>query len=172
MKESVCYADGTTREVELDIESVTEATRAYQWMNRFLTPPYKMLNVGCGKGFVINHFREQGVEAYGIDIRNVFPKKKGYFILGDARTMPFPDETFDLVSEFLLFDYLINIMRDNPETQRSAYEILMEMHRVLKPGGYFYSEYGHISSSHLLSLGYRDLTHKNSPVCFTYQKPK
>jgi ubiquinone/menaquinone biosynthesis C-methylase UbiE len=175
MKELIHHKNGHTDEIELDQEGPTEAMRMDRHLEYLLKlkPPYKMLAVGCGKGFIVDYFREKGVDAYGIDIRNVFPKNKPYFILGDARKMPFQGNVFDVVSECLMFTYLINIKREEPKAQEDTNKILMEMHRVLKPGGYLYSEYGPIpNEDYLLSLGYKNLCYKNYPVSLVYQKPK
>jgi len=64
----------------------------------------KILDVGCGKGFLLYDFTQvvPGVEVWGIDvseyaIRNVKEEVKERVQIGNADSLPFPDKFFDLV---------------------------------------------------------------------------
>jgi len=75
MKEMIYYPNGKDFGVELGLEVRADGMYMYGHLDYLkLKPPYKMLTVGCGKGIVVEYFREKGAEAYGIDIRNVFPQ--------------------------------------------------------------------------------------------------
>ena len=61
----------------------------------------KVLDVGCAKGFLLHEFRKLGIDVEGLDISeyavsNAHPGIDPY--LGDARDLPFPDKSFDLVT--------------------------------------------------------------------------
>src|SRR5436190_13472750 len=57
-----------------------------------------VLDVGCGEGYVTQELRARGVgEAWGADIVDLRRHKNGQFALYDGRTLPFPDERFDMV---------------------------------------------------------------------------
>ncbi len=64
----------------------------------------KILDVGCGKGFLLYDFTKvvPGVELYGIDIStyaiaNAKEEIKDRLQVGNANVLPFPDHHFDLV---------------------------------------------------------------------------
>ena len=64
----------------------------------------KILDVGCGKGFLLYDFTKilPGIEVYGLDIskyaiENSKEEIKDRLILGDATKLPFDDNSFDLV---------------------------------------------------------------------------
>jgi ubiquinone/menaquinone biosynthesis C-methylase UbiE len=63
-----------------------------------------ILDVGCGKGFMLNDFKILMPEVHvaGIDISNyayehALPNVKPYIKIGNAKKLPFPDKSFDLV---------------------------------------------------------------------------
>jgi SAM-dependent methyltransferase len=57
-----------------------------------------VLDVGCGEGYVGEELGARGVrEVCGVDILDLRRNKSGPFRLYDGQTLPFPDETFDLV---------------------------------------------------------------------------
>ena len=67
-----------------------------------LKPGDKVLDIGCGKGFLVHDFRKFGLESYGIDIssyaiENAMPEVKGFVKEGNAVKLDFPDKEFDLV---------------------------------------------------------------------------
>ena len=69
-----------------------------------LKPGDKILDVGCGKGFLIYDFTKvlQGLEIHGIDISqyaidNAKEEIKDCLQVGNATSLPFPDNYFDFV---------------------------------------------------------------------------
>lgn len=69
-----------------------------------LKPGDKILDVGCGKGFLLYDFTKvlPGIEVYGLDIskyaiENSKEEIRDRLQVGNATKLPFPDKHFDLV---------------------------------------------------------------------------
>ena len=69
-----------------------------------LKPGDKVLDIGCGKGFLLYDFTQAapGVEVRGLDIssyaiENAHPGVRSRLQVGHANTLPFADKSFDLV---------------------------------------------------------------------------
>ncbi|WP_085442571.1 class I SAM-dependent methyltransferase [Magnetofaba australis] len=69
-----------------------------------LQPGDKILDVGCGKGFLMHEFTRAvpGVEVQGLDIssyaiEHAKEEVKPFLVEGNATSLPFPDDHFDLV---------------------------------------------------------------------------
>jgi len=69
-----------------------------------LTNESRILDVGCGKGYLLYEFRQllPGIEIAGIDVseyalENAKPEIKSELVLGTAASLPWPDDHFDLV---------------------------------------------------------------------------
>lgn len=90
----------------------------------------KILDIGCGKGFMLFDFLkiEPGLEIYGLDIseyaiKNSKPEIKTYLSLGNASLLPYEDSFFDFVLSINTFHNLFNF-----ELEKA----LREMSRVSK----------------------------------------
>jgi ubiquinone/menaquinone biosynthesis C-methylase UbiE len=69
-----------------------------------LTAASSLLDVGCGKGFMLHDLAEMipGITLKGIDIssyaiENAIDDMKPHVQVGDAKALPFPDKSFDVV---------------------------------------------------------------------------
>ena len=69
-----------------------------------LTGESSVLDVGCAKGFMLHDLIQvmPGIKVAGVDIsqyaiENAMEDVKSYVAIGDARNLPFPDNSFDLV---------------------------------------------------------------------------
>lgn len=96
-----------------------------------------ILDVGCGSGLWLLDFLRWGAEQnklYGIDLIEEMVKKAKQFLpyadlrLGDASSLPFPDNKFDIVLQSLVFTSILD------GSLKKA--IAKEMLRVLKPTGF------------------------------------
>ena len=88
----------------------------------------RVLDVGCGTGLSMEYFRERGAMTSGIDITFTSVKyaneNRLKAIEADARSLPYKDNSFDIV-------YSIGVIEHFNETQRA----LEEQVRVCRPGG-------------------------------------
>ena len=58
-----------------------------------------VLDVGCGEGYVNEELAARGVrEVWGVDILDLRRNRSGPFRLYDGQTLPFPADSFDLVT--------------------------------------------------------------------------
>ncbi len=69
-----------------------------------LTAKSSILDVGCGKGFMLYDFQRliPGIKLAGIDIstyaiENAMPEVKPFLRVGNAKKLPYKDKSFDLV---------------------------------------------------------------------------
>ena len=90
--------------------------------------PRKVLDVGCGIGFLVRSLRRQGLEAYGVDFSEDLPgtfwgPEEDFFIVLNAKNIPFGDKEFDVVVSSDFFEHLPDGDID---------QVLSEMKRVGK----------------------------------------
>ena len=94
----------------------------------------KLLEVGCGAGWELIEWVRHGMNATGIDLspgaielakRNFeYNKLEADIRNANAEELPFPDNTFDIVSS-------MGVLHQTTSTQKA----ISEVYRVLKPGG-------------------------------------
>lgn len=99
-----------------------------------LTEGSQVLDVGCAKGFMLHDFKEQipGVEVQGVDvssyaIENCLEGMRPYLEVADARSLPFEDNSFDLV---IAINTIHNLEIEDLKTS------LREISRVSRKGAY------------------------------------
>ncbi len=93
--------------------------------------PKRVLDVGCAKGFMVKAFREQGIEAWGVDVSEYAlatapedVREHLYRVDLNKDGLPFPDEYFDCVTFLGTIECL------------DGYDkVLTEIRRVMQPGG-------------------------------------
>lgn len=119
----------------------------------------KLLDLGCGT----EPRQAEGYEAFGIDIVDTGnPNVKVADLTWGP--IPFEDETFDRVTAYDFLEHLpmrVWYIEPTPfgnvgRTRDVMIALFNEVHRVLKPGGIFYSFTPHLPNA---SEVYRDPTH-------------
>ena len=114
------YYDGRWKPVALDI---------IKYYN--LKKGDKILDIGCAKGFLVKDLLECGIDAYGLDISeyallNCEKEVAGRLHLGTATNLPFPDNTFSLVS----INTLHNLNKVNLLNQSLKFKELIKVKNV------------------------------------------
>jgi 2-polyprenyl-6-hydroxyphenyl methylase/3-demethylubiquinone-9 3-methyltransferase len=95
----------------------------------------RVLDVGCGAGFLSNHLAGAGFEVTGLDASRTSIEVaarhdatgKVRYVQGDALLLPFADACFDVVCAM---DFLEHV--------EAPARVIAEVSRVLKPGGTFF----------------------------------
>ncbi len=97
-----------------------------------LKPQDRILEIGCGIGTVVHELSKKGYDTTGIDIsiEAIEYGRKKYDNINlevqPAETLPYEDESFEIVLSFDLFEHIAEIDRH-----------ISEVRRVLRPGGYY-----------------------------------
>jgi SAM-dependent methyltransferase len=94
----------------------------------------RVLDVGCGNGYVLGQYAKFGAAVSGVDLtqtaidlsrtRFALAGFKGDFRLTDGERLPFDDNTFDIACSMGVLHHI-----EDPRP------MVAEMHRVIKPGG-------------------------------------
>jgi ubiquinone/menaquinone biosynthesis C-methylase UbiE len=120
----------------------TPRSRGYHWMIDTLQTEVvqplaegrDVLEVGCGTGLLMERLRGRCVSLTGLDISPGMAaraRKRGHHVtVGSADSLPFEDESFDLVYSFKVLAHIEPIEK-----------ALAEISRVLRPGGHFVGDF-------------------------------
>jgi ubiquinone/menaquinone biosynthesis C-methylase UbiE len=106
-----------------------------------LRPGMRVLDVGCGKGFLLYEFTQivPGIEVAGIDISgyaiaNAKEEVRSFLHVGDAAQLPFADRSFDFVVTIttlhnLYIDKLFAALREIERVGRGGKQVVVEAYR-------------------------------------------
>lgn len=105
------------------------------WIAGLLHSPVKILDMGCGAGFLTHDMAKLGHEVVGIDLSEeslqVAEKldETGHvkYLQADVTNVPFPEASFDVVCAMDLLEHV-----ENPQA------VVQEAARLLKPDGLFF----------------------------------
>lgn len=97
-------------------------------ITKLKTTKGKLLDLGCGEGYVLKEASNYGFEPYGVDIAyNLSPDNSNYdFFKGNIFEANFPDNFFSAIYMDSVLEHMLHPM-----------ETLFEIYRILKPGGVF-----------------------------------
>lgn len=105
-----------------------ETGRHARRIERYLRPNVgdRLLEVGCGRGWLTQRMQEEVPSTYGIDVNpmSIAHAVTEQLLVMDATALRFEDEQFDHVYSFHAIEHIADAAR-----------ALHEMHRVLAPGG-------------------------------------
>jgi len=133
-------------------------TRFWLRYLRRLAPKGKLLELGCGEGFFLEH-AEKHYETYGVDISEYAIKraktrcKNTKLYVKDARNLDFKDNQFDIIVSFDMLEHL-----------QEPGSTIRESNRILKPKGLLLTSFPNTQSlgrswKRENWFGYRDKTH-------------
>jgi len=103
----------------------------------------KCMDFGCGTKPYESLFKVK--EYIGVEIET--DRKKDDIVYYDGKTIPFSDEYFDSIVAFQVFEHIPNLD-----------EIVKELNRVLKVGGYMFITVPFVYPEHLKPFDYRRFT--------------
>lgn len=117
-----------------------------------ITPGMRVLDFGCGDGMMLRQFREiaESGEAWGVDIngsqmvwcqRHLSPPFK-FATTTSFPHLPFEEGSFDLIYSFSVFTHICDL----------AEAWLLELRRILRPGGFLYLT---VHDNHTIDLLYK-----------------
>jgi 2-polyprenyl-6-hydroxyphenyl methylase/3-demethylubiquinone-9 3-methyltransferase len=122
----------------------------------------RVLDVGCGAGFVANGLARQGHEPYGVDMAqsalDVAARHdrtgRARYVLGDALALPFADGMFDAACAMDVLEHV---------EDKAA--LIAEVARVLGPGGlFFFHTFNRTWQSELVVIRGVEWFVRNTPV--------
>ena len=132
-----------------------------QTIQQSVGPSAHILDIGCGGGLLTNFLASRGYQVTGIDLsassleiarQNAIGFKAEY-LMAQAEFLPFPNESFDVVSAMDLLEHV-----ENPK------RVIEEASRVLKPGGlFFFHTFNRTWQSYLLVIKGVEWCVKNTP---------
>ena len=130
-------------------------------INHFgLKPGMRVLDVGCGKGFLVKDLMLEcpGLEAFGLDIsvyalNNCEKEVIGRLHLGTAEKMPFPDASFDCV---LSLNTIHNFPRARAVTAMKEIQRLSSGRAFVQVDSYHTPEQKTIFESWVLTAEFHD----------------
>jgi len=115
-------------------QTARAALRALVQAGMFPLSGRRVLDAGCGAGVWLLEFAQWGADRlHGIDLDPARLELAGRCLpnadlrCGDARELPWPDASFDVMSQFTVFTSILD-----PSVKQA---VATEMLRVLKPGG-------------------------------------
>ncbi len=105
------------------------------WVASQLPSSAKVLDMGCGAGFLTHDLAKLGHEVVGIDLsedslriaKKIDETGRIHYLQADVTAVPFSDHSFDAVCAMDLLEHV-----ENPVA------VIQEAARLLKPGGLFF----------------------------------
>ncbi len=98
-------------------------------VSRSRTGGKKMLDIGCGYGFLLNEMQSRGWDVHGLEVSKTgrdYTRSKGNIQVyaQPLETLELPENTFDVVTLLYVIEHVF-----------APLELLIKINRILKPGG-------------------------------------
>ncbi len=77
-----------------------------------------LLDVGCGRGYVLNQMVKTGLTLNGLDVKDNVPLENGTYHKGTITKMPFADKQFDIVVSTHTIEHLVDLNSAISELKR------------------------------------------------------
>jgi len=131
------------------------------WILERLKPGSRVLDVGCGAGFLTNFLSEHGFDVTGVDLADKAlavaadrdTTRKVKYQVGNAYELPFEKESFDAVCSMDVLEHVEDPAR-----------VIAEAARVLKPGGqFFFYTFNRTWLAYLLAVKGIEIVVRNTP---------
>lgn len=92
-------------EMDAYAKRVTRLKQLYRSIRK--RRPKTVLDVGCGHGYLVLYLLSHGIDAHGFDISPCAGIKIRYrFTQGDAKELPYPDQSFDVIISSDFFEHI------------------------------------------------------------------
>lgn len=123
--------------------------------------PCRVLDVGCGAGFLTNYLQAEGFNTVGVDTAESALRlaaardttRSVKYVKADIRALPFEDQSFDAVCAMDVLEHV-----EPPEV------VVAEAARVLRPGGtFFFHTFNRTFLSYLLAVKGVEWAVRNTP---------
>jgi ubiquinone/menaquinone biosynthesis C-methylase UbiE len=133
-KQQELYDWGWRKELQAGKEERGNLQTNLEFLNQtdLIKPEDRILEIGCGIGTIVNELSGKDHDIIGIDISGEaieYGSEKYDDIrleVQAAETLPYEDESFEVVLSFDLFEHIAEIDKH-----------ISEVRRVLRPGGYY-----------------------------------
>ena len=102
-----------------------QVARRMPFLEDYLMPNIDLLEIGCSSGFMLDAFRERGINGYGVEPSGAFSKyleNNGYEVFPDLSDIK--SNKFDLIVNFFVFEHV-----------RNPRDFLKKSMSLLKEGG-------------------------------------
>ena len=160
------YAPLGTRWYEADDTPIAllraEARHRNPWIAQVIgAEPMRVLDLGCGAGLLANDLAVRGHDVTGLDperdnlvvARAYDRSRSATYLVGDARELPFADDSFDVVCAMDLLEHVEEPAR-----------VIAEAARVLAPGGrFFFHTFNRTRLANLIVIKGVELFVRNTP---------
>jgi SAM-dependent methyltransferase len=112
------------------------------WLDQGQAGP--VLDAGCGLGITVDALRQEGIEAVGVDTRQVARRWRqagrdpAGFVVGDGVALPFPDASFAAVLCLGVLEHVGTVTGHvtlAPGWRATRQAFARELRRVTRPGG-------------------------------------
>jgi len=105
---------GTERFTDLNNRSIRYI------LNNLHNESATILDVGCGKGYLLKELKKSGYQVTGVDVFDNLGNFDFEYIKASAEKLPFPDKSFDIVISTHTLEHIINIRKAAVELKRVA----------------------------------------------------
>ncbi|MES0491317.1 MAG: class I SAM-dependent methyltransferase [Leptospirales bacterium] len=125
---------------EIPDENVVRYLHRYSKSNSVSLENIHILDLGSGSGRNLNYIRRFSPHVVGADFSHEALKGQTNVICTRSETLPFSDQSFELIIAWGLLHYL---------STENAQTALLEIQRILKPGGKFFGTLRSDQDTHL-----------------------